>query len=164
MAQTITTPAADYGFAASRDVVMINNEKTTPRVSPSSNETIFVDTASAVAAPTSVRRSVSKISNIYANNNTVPVASRNYITSGSSLLVQVQETWTVTDSVTGLTSYIPISCHIVMRMSDHPAITEADCSALALRTVGAFGTSSSTAVVVSPAAGISKMRKGLTNF
>lgn len=164
MAQTITNPSADFGYLVSKSLGLVNNEKSTSKVAPSANETIFVDTVSAVAAPTSVRRSVSNISNIYANNNTVPVASRNYITSGSSLLVQVQETWTVTDSVTGLTSYIPISCHVVMRMSDHPAITEAQCMDLALRTVGSFGTSSTAAVVIDPAAGITKMRRGITNY
>lgn len=164
MAQTIATPAADYGLGFSKSLFPVNSAKSTAKVANTGNETVFIDTEAAVTAPTSIRRSVTNVTNMYANNNVVPPASRNYIQSGTSTLIQLNEVWTVTDDVSGLTTYIPISCHMVIRMSDHPAIVANDVVNLVLRTVGCIGTGTTAALTVDLPAGITKLRKGITNY
>lgn len=111
----------------------------------SPEESIITNLNAPVAYPEKFRTAVSEISDIYKNTgiaNTLMAPTR----KGRNILSQLTEVWTVTDSVD--TTYLvalPVSCHIVLKVPDHPAITASDIITLIGRAVsGLYETGDAT--------------------
>lgn len=91
------------------------------------------------------RFAFSEIANIY-NGTTVDRALQAPSKKGVSILNQVNETWSVTDEEKPeFIQYLPVSCHMVIRVPSSPYISAADVNWLIGRMMaGLFETGSTT--------------------
>jgi hypothetical protein len=108
-------------------------------------EVVITNMNAPVAYPERFRTGASDIADIYKGTG---ISSTEYSASrkGRNILSQLTEVWTVTDTVD--TTYkvaLPVSCHIVLKVPEDPAITADDILTLIGRNVsGLFDSGSET--------------------
>lgn len=99
-------------------------------------EVTIVNTTGPADRTETVRYAVNKISNIYSGTSVDPSAFA-LSKRGASVLVQVNDIITVTDSTTNLRYDLPISAHLVVKTSLDEVITSDVLTAMVQRLIGA---------------------------
>lgn len=98
-------------------------------------QSVAKNVINALDQPNTLRVSVSNVADVFKGSDAAAVAGQR--TDGLSALVQITETWKVTDTVTGAVYYLPISAHFVLKVPIDANITGAALEALVARLVGA---------------------------
>lgn len=104
-------------------------------VSDEPNEVIITNMNAPVAYPEKFRTAVTDIADIYRNSG---ITNTQYSVNrrGKNILVQLTETWTVTDTAdTTYSVALPVSCHFVIKVPEDPAVTADDVLTLIGRAV-----------------------------
>lgn len=105
----------------------------------------IVNTTGPADRTETVRYAVSKVNNIYSGTSVDPSAFA-LSKRGASVLVQVNDIITVTDSTTGYRYDLPISAHMVVKTSLDEVITSDVLTAIVKRLLGAAYEQSGTSV------------------
>lgn len=105
----------------------------------------IVNTTGPADRSETIRYAVSKISNVYSGTSVDPSAFA-LSKRGASVLVQVNDIITVTDSTTNYRYDLPISAHLVVKTSLDEVITSEVLTAIVARLVGATYEQSGTSV------------------
>lgn len=107
------------------------------------NEAIITNLTSPVVYPERFRFSVSDVGNVYSGTSIEP-SLYSPTKRGTSLLVQLTETWKVTDESAPLLEIaLPVSAHLVIKVPNHELVTPAQIQTLVGRLIsGLFETGS----------------------
>jgi len=99
-------------------------------------QSVLKNVVNALDQPNTLRFSVSAVNDVFKGSDAAPIAGQRV--DGLSVLAQVTETWKVTDSVTGVVYYLPISAHMVIKVPVDANITGAALQALVARLAGSI--------------------------
>jgi len=117
----------------------------TPQVLEAGN-TVIKNTNGALDQPNTIRYSISPVADMFKNADCRAMPDQR--TDGINLLVQVNEVWKVTESLTGEYYYLPVSAHCVLKLPADVAVTATQVAALATRLAGATYRGASEAATV----------------
>lgn len=99
------------------------------------DELIVTNLTSPIGIPERFRFGFSTIANVY-NGTRIEPAMRSQMIQGVSVLCQLNDTWTVTDSADPTYSILlPVSCHVVLKVPNSPALTGDNIQYLLTRTI-----------------------------
>lgn len=99
-------------------------------------QAVMKNVVNALDQPNTVRCQVATVADVFKGSDVAAAAGQR--TDGLSILVQITESWKVTDSVTGDVYYLPISAHMVLKIPVDANITGALLQALVTRLVGSL--------------------------
>jgi len=98
--------------------------------------TVMKNVVGGLDQPNAIRYSVTPVADVFKQSDLTAAAGQR--TDGVSVLVQVTESWKVTDSVTGEVIYLPVSAHCVLKVPLNAEVTGARAAALMARLLGAL--------------------------
>jgi len=89
--------------------------------------------------PTSIRYGITPITDIFKGTSLSPVQDQ--VKTGTSVLVQVTQSWKVTDGAVNDPAlyYLPVSAHLVLRLPTDALVTEARVALLLGELIGSMG-------------------------
>lgn len=99
-------------------------------------KTVLQNVVGGLDQPNKLIYSVTSIADAFKQTDASPASGQRI--DGLSALAQVTETWKVTDTVTGEIKYLPVSCHVVVKVPIDAEITGARVAALLARCVGSL--------------------------
>lgn len=99
-------------------------------------QAVMKNITNALDQPNTIRCSVSTVADVFKGTEVAPTANQR--TDGLSILVQVTESWKVTDMATTAVIQLPVSAHMVIKIPVDANITGSHLEGLVLRMIGAL--------------------------
>jgi len=106
--------------------------------------TIMKNVTGNLDQPNAIRYSVTPVADVFKQSDLTPRPDQR--TDGVSVLVQVTESWKITDSVSGEIYFLPLSAHMVLKAPISAEITGTRLAALVARLVGALDRDASAGI------------------